>query len=65
MILNFPIGHLPSGTAIDVAVHVFQASEPGPVILLLAGMHGDEINSIEILRRALTNTMFEGLKKPR
>ncbi|MEZ5032805.1 MAG: succinylglutamate desuccinylase/aspartoacylase family protein [Saprospiraceae bacterium] len=63
VILNFPIGHLPSGTAIDVAVHVFQASEPGPVILLLAGMHGDEINSIEILRRALTSTMFEGLKR--
>lgn len=63
VILNFPVGHLPSGTPIDVAVHVFQAPEPGPVLLLLAGMHGDEINSIEILRRAMTNKLFEGLKR--
>lgn len=63
VILNFPVGHLPSGTPIDVAVHVFQAAKPGPVVLLLAGMHGDEINSIEILRRALINKMFEGLQR--
>ncbi len=63
VILDFPIGRLPSGTAIDVAVHVYQSSEPGPVLLLIAGMHGDEINSIEILRRGLTAGMFSNLQR--
>lgn len=63
VILDFPIGRLPSGTSIDVAVHVYQAREPGPVILIIAGMHGDEINSIEIVRRGLTSGLFSGLKR--
>ena len=63
VMLDFPIGHLPSGTNIDVAVHVYQGKEPGPVILLMAGLHGDEINSIEILRRALTTGLLTNLKR--
>lgn len=63
IILDFPIGRLPSGTAIEVAVHVYQAKEPGPVLLIIAGMHGDEINSIEIVRRGLTSGLFSGLQR--
>lgn len=47
------ISRLPSGTIIDIPVHVFRGVEDGPVVLLLAGMHGDEVNGIEIIRRLL------------
>lgn len=47
------ISRLPSGTVIDIPVHVFRGPEDGPVVLLLAGMHGDEVNGVEIVRRLL------------
>jgi predicted deacylase len=47
------ISRLPSGTIIDIPVHVFRGPEDGPVVLLMAGMHGDEVNGIEIVRRLL------------
>ena len=45
------VARLPSGTIIDIPVHVFRAKEDGPVLLVMGGMHGDEVNGIEIIRR--------------
>jgi predicted deacylase len=47
------IARLPSRTSIDLVVTVARAIEPGPVLLLLGGLHGDEINGIEIVRRII------------
>ena len=47
------ISRLPSRTIIDIPVHVFRGPEDGPVLLLMAGMHGDEVNGVEIVRRML------------
>lgn len=47
------ISKLPSGTVIDVPVYVFRSAEPGPTVLLMAGMHGDEVNGIETIRRMI------------
>jgi predicted deacylase len=44
---------LASRTNIDIPVFVFRSVKPGPVVLLQAGMHGDEINGIETLRNLL------------
>jgi predicted deacylase len=52
------ISRLPSGTLIDIPVHVFRGREDGPVLLLMAGMHGDEVNGIEIVRRLLRRKMI-------
>jgi hypothetical protein len=41
---------LASRTNIDIPVFVFRSVKPGPVVLLQAGMHGDEKNGIESLR---------------
>ena len=49
--LDFTIARLPTGTDIDMPIIVGRAKEDGPVLLLLGGMHGDEINGVEILRR--------------
>jgi hypothetical protein len=43
------ISRLPSGTVIDVPVHVMRSTEPGPTLLLMGGMHGDEVNGIETI----------------
>jgi predicted deacylase len=45
---------LPTKTVIEIPVYVFRSEKPGPTLLILAGMHGDEINGIEIVRRLIT-----------
>jgi len=52
------ISKLPSGTIIDVPVHVLRSLEPGPTVLLMAGMHGDEVNGIETIRRLIRRDML-------
>lgn len=52
---------LPTKTVIEIPVYVFRSEQPGPVLLILAGMHGDEINGIEIVRRIITR---EDVKRP-
>lgn len=61
--INLSIGKLPSGNRISIKTHVYSAEEEGPNILFLAGLHGDEINGVEILRRALMDKIFEKLKR--
>ena len=61
-LLQIEIARLPTGTLIDIPVHVFNSKNPGPTLLLQAGLHGDEINGVETLRRMLENNDFK-LKK--
>lgn len=61
-LVKYPIGSLHSGHAIEMHAHIFEGREKGPCILLLAGMHGDEINGVEILRRTLVEGLFKNLK---
>lgn len=57
--IDLNVARLPSHTLIDIPVHVYRAKEDGPVLLLLAGMHGDEVNGIEIIRRMVVDkTIF-------
>src|SRR6218665_736108 len=52
---------LPTKTIIEIPVYVFRSINPRPTLLILAGMHGDEINGTEIVRRLITR---EDVKKP-
>lgn len=57
------VGRLPSDTKIDVIAHVFRSKNPGPCVLVLGGVHGDEINGIEIVRKALEEDVFTNLDR--
>ncbi|MBU2948187.1 succinylglutamate desuccinylase/aspartoacylase family protein [Zobellia uliginosa] len=57
-LLNISIDRLPTGTLIDIPIYVFNSKNPGPTLLIQAGLHGDEINGIEIVRRMLTEKRF-------
>jgi len=56
------VSRLPSGTVIDIPVHVFRSTKPGPTVLLLAGMHGDEVNGIETIRRMIRRELLQPLR---
>jgi len=52
-VIKISVGKLTSGTDIELEAHIFRSKKIGNTTLLLAGVHGDEINGIEILRRTL------------
>ncbi len=57
-LLKISIDRLPTGTLIDIPIYVFNGKKPGPTLLVQAGLHGDEINGIEIVRRMLQDKRF-------
>ena len=62
-LIRIPAGRLPSGELVKVNVHVYRSVVEGPVVFLLAGMHGDEICGVEIIRRLLPDRVFESLRR--
>lgn len=61
-VLRLSVGRLPSDTKIYLNVHVFRSIAAGPSVLLMGGVHGDEINGIETVRRTLALRWLEELK---
>ncbi len=55
MQINALIARLPTRTPIDIPVFVARAKVKGPTLLIMAGIHGDETNGVEILRRLIAN----------
>lgn len=51
--LNLDIAKLHTRTKIQVPIIVERAKQDGPTLLLTAGIHGNEINGIEIVRRLI------------
>ena len=43
-------------------VHVVHGKQPGPVLLVCAALHGDELNGVEIIRRLLGNKSISRIK---
>lgn len=56
--LNALIGRLPTRTPINIPIFVSRSDQDGPTMLLMAGMHGDETNGIEIIRRAIRTDLY-------
>ncbi|MBW7866815.1 MAG: succinylglutamate desuccinylase/aspartoacylase family protein [Brumimicrobium sp.] len=58
--LSLEIAKLHTNTPIQIPVIVSHALRKGPTLLLLAGVHGDEINGVETIRRIIK----KGWNKP-
>ncbi len=59
--LRINAGKLPSDNRINVFAHVLHSGVPGPSLLILGGVHGNEINGIEIVRRSLEESIYESV----
>lgn len=57
--VKIQIDRLPTGTLIDIPVYVYNAKKPGPIVLIQAGLHGDEVNGVEIVRKMIRNGLFK------
>jgi predicted deacylase len=49
--LNLEIARLHNATRLKIPVIVSRAKEDGPTVLLSAGLHGDELNGVDIVRQ--------------
>ena len=61
-LIKLNVGKLPSDTRIYITAHVIRSRTPGPTGLILGGVHGDEINGIEIVRSVKESDGFSNLK---
>ena len=58
-LIKIPLARLATGTLIEIPVYIFNGNELGPTVLLQGGLHGDETNSIELLRRILIDKRYK------
>ncbi len=49
-------------SSIKIPVHVFRSKKSGPTILFSAGLHGEETNGIEIIRKLVEREEVQNLK---
>lgn len=55
--INFNIAKLHTGTKIEIPIIIERAKIPGPTILFTAGIHGDEINGVDIVRQLIARNI--------
>ena len=58
--VNFNTTKLYTQTTVEVPIIVERSKIPGPVVLITGGIHGDEINGVEIVRQVIA----KGINKP-
>ncbi len=62
-LIELNVGRLPSDNLISIRAHVFRGKEEGPTILFLGGVHGDEINGVEIVRKSIEQNYFDNIQR--
>jgi predicted deacylase len=59
--VTFEVAKLHTRNTLDVPIIIERSKKPGPTVLLTAGIHGDEINGVEIVRQIIA----KGINKPK
>ncbi|MCS2608850.1 succinylglutamate desuccinylase/aspartoacylase family protein [Halomonas dongshanensis] len=59
---DVPVARLYTHAPLHIPVEVVHGRREGPVLLVCGGIHGDEINSVEIVRRLLRSRSIAGLR---
>lgn len=52
-IVNFEVAKLHTRNTLEVPIIIERSRKPGPTVLMTAGIHGDEINGVEIIRQII------------
>ncbi|MEP3837211.1 MAG: succinylglutamate desuccinylase/aspartoacylase family protein [Algibacter sp.] len=59
--VNFDVANLHTSTPVNIPVIIERSKKLGPTILFTAGIHGDEVNGVEIVRQLIS----KGINKPK
>ncbi|MGM0982343.1 MAG: succinylglutamate desuccinylase/aspartoacylase family protein [Pseudomonadota bacterium] len=60
--IDVPVARLYTHAPLYIPVEVVHGRQAGPVMLVCGGIHGDEINGVEIVRRLLRSKQLQGLR---
>jgi len=60
--VNLSLSMLHTSTPIEVPIYVFHGKKEGPVLVVTAAIHGDEINGVEIIRRLHHSPKIKSIK---
>lgn len=60
--VDLPVAQLYTHTELNIPMHVVHGTQDGPVLLLSAAIHGDELNGVEIIRRVLRHRSIPRLR---
>ncbi len=58
-VILFPAPNINVQVKIDIPVHVFHGKKEGPTLFITSAIHGDELDSIEIIRRVHKNIQIK------
>ncbi|WP_047549848.1 succinylglutamate desuccinylase/aspartoacylase family protein [Psychroserpens sp. Hel_I_66] len=59
--VTFEVAKLHTRNTLEVPIIIERSKKPGPTVLITAGIHGDEINGVEIVRQIIA----KGINKPK
>lgn len=59
--INMPVSVLSDHTPVTMSAHVIHGRKPGPTMCITAGVHGDEVIGVEIVRRLLALPRMDGI----
>ena len=59
--VNFDVAKLHTSSSVNIPVIIERSKKPGPTVLFTAGIHGDEVNGVEIVRQLIE----KGINKPK
>lgn len=59
--VSFNVAKLHTQNTIDLPVIIERSKKSGPTVLITAGIHGDEVNGVEIVRQIIS----KGINKPK
>lgn len=60
--IDLPMAKLYTHSEVTLPVHIVHGKQPGPVLFISSGIHGDEINGVEIIRRLLKSRSLSRIK---
>lgn len=61
-VINLNMAKLYTTTSVEVPVIIERSKKVGPVVLITAGIHGDEINGVEIVRQIISKNINKPVK---
>lgn len=60
--INFNIAKLYTSTKVEIPIIIERSKKPGPTVLITAGIHGDEINGVEVVRQVIAKKINKPAK---
>ncbi|MBQ4819953.1 succinylglutamate desuccinylase/aspartoacylase family protein [Aquimarina sp. MMG016] len=60
--INFNIAKLYTSTKVEIPIIIERSKKPGPTVLITAGIHGDEINGVEVVRQIIAKKINKPAK---